>query len=257
MLLQLLSDLHLETEAFDPQPVPGADVLVLAGDIDSRWTAYRRFQGWPVPVLVVPGNHEFDRRELSTAVDEFKHFCRDLGLLPLEGQVMELSDRSGRRVRFVGTVRWTDFEGLGAAERPRALKAAGYFQKVMSATHHGQPFDAEAVAQEGQRCKHWLREALATPHGAQATVVVTHFAPSLRSADPRYGRQPGTASFCNADDDLMPGVDLWLHGHVHARHHYTVEHGPGHPPTRVVCQARGLERKGEAQGFDAQALFSV
>ena len=29
MRLQLLSDLHLETEAFDPEPAPDADVLVL------------------------------------------------------------------------------------------------------------------------------------------------------------------------------------------------------------------------------------
>ena len=33
MKLQLLSDLHLETEAFEPLPAPGAELLVLAGDI--------------------------------------------------------------------------------------------------------------------------------------------------------------------------------------------------------------------------------
>ncbi len=44
--------------------------------------------------------------------------------------------------------------------------------------------------------------------GWDATVVITHFAPSLRSADPRYGMQPGTASFCNADDDLLRRADL-------------------------------------------------
>jgi len=42
MKLQLLSDLHLETEAFDPQPAPGADVLVLAGDIDATWAGFER-----------------------------------------------------------------------------------------------------------------------------------------------------------------------------------------------------------------------
>ena len=35
MRLQLLSDLHLETEVFEPQPAPGAELLVLAGDIDA------------------------------------------------------------------------------------------------------------------------------------------------------------------------------------------------------------------------------
>ena len=36
MKVQLLSDLHLETNpGFTPTPAPGADVLVLAGDIGS------------------------------------------------------------------------------------------------------------------------------------------------------------------------------------------------------------------------------
>ena len=49
MKLQLLSDLHLETEDFQPQAAPGAELLVLAGDIDSRpgWPGYERFAGWP------------------------------------------------------------------------------------------------------------------------------------------------------------------------------------------------------------------
>ena len=87
-------------------------------------------------------------------------------------------------------------------------------------------------------------------------MAITHFAPSLRSADPRYGPQPGTASFCNADDDLLPWADLWLHGHLHCRHDYLVER-PGRPPTRVVCQARGLSNKGEHEGFDPLRTLSI
>ena len=43
MRLQLFSDLHLESEEFTPQPLPGAELLVLAGDIDSGWDALARF----------------------------------------------------------------------------------------------------------------------------------------------------------------------------------------------------------------------
>ena len=88
------------------------------------------------------------------------------------------------------------------------------------------------------------------------SVAITHFAPSLRSADPRYGRQPGTASFCSADDDLIPRADLWLHGHLHCRHDYRVERGSA-VPTRVVCQARGLVDKGEASGYDDAKLIEI
>ncbi len=67
MKLQLLSDRHLETGVFEPQPAPGAELLVLAGDIDSTWAGLDRFAGWPVPVLFVAGNHEFDGRDFDAA----------------------------------------------------------------------------------------------------------------------------------------------------------------------------------------------
>ncbi len=59
---------------------------------------------------------------------------------------------------------------------------------------------------------------------------------------------PARASFCNADDDLLPGAQLWLHGHLHCRHDYRVDHPAG--STRVVSNARGHAWKGEADGHD-------
>jgi len=65
MQLQILSDLHLETESYAPQPATGAELLVLAGDIDSTWEGMALFRDWPVPVIFVAGNHEFDGREMA------------------------------------------------------------------------------------------------------------------------------------------------------------------------------------------------
>jgi hypothetical protein len=138
------------------------------------------------------------------------------------------------------------------------MRAGAYFQRVMRATQHGRPFDAVAVREEALRCREWLAQALSEPAEGRwdATVVVTHFAPSYRSADPRYGEQAGTASFCNADDALLPGADLWLHGHLHCRHDYVVQHADGRS-TRVVSQARGVESKGEPEGFEPLKLIEV
>ncbi len=257
MRLQLLSDLHLETEAFDPEPAPGAELLVLAGDIDSSWVGLERFRGWPVPVIFVAGNHEFDRREFSTAWPALRARCSDLGFTVLECESVVLTSAQGQRVRFVGTTRWCDFDLFGSAGRERAMRAAGYFMRLMAATRHGQPFDAAQARAEALACRSWLEAELRRPPGNwDATVVITHFGPSRRSADPRYGDQPGTASFCNADDDLLPLAQLWIHGHLHCRHDYTVSDGPG-ASTRVVCNARGHARKGEANGFDGLKVFDV
>ena len=251
MRLQLLSDLHLETESYQPLPAPGAEVLVLAGDVDTTWRSFELFHGWPVPVLFVPGNHEFDRRDVDDARQALRAHVTALGVQMLDDESTVLADALGRRVRFVGSTRWSDFDVFGPAGRERALRAGGYFQKVMQSTRHGEAFGVEAVRALALESRGWLAGELARSGDWAATVVVTHFAPSLQSADPRYGRQPGTASFCNDDEDLMPGVDLWLHGHLHCRHDYRIGR------TRVVSNARGHLRKGEADGFDGSRVMEV
>ncbi|MET1537265.1 metallophosphoesterase, partial [Burkholderia sola] len=83
MKIQLLSDLHLEVHPhFVPEPAPGADVLVLAGDIGSyqpgsllqgqdfgleRFSPLPQYAGWPCPVIFVPGNHEYDMQDFDAA----------------------------------------------------------------------------------------------------------------------------------------------------------------------------------------------
>ena len=252
MRLQLLSDLHLETEDFEPQPAPSAELLVLGGDIDSTWQGLARFRDWPVPVILVAGNHEFDNRELDTAWPALREHCAQLGIRLLERESTVITDRSGRRIRFVVTVRWCDFNLFGERGREKAMRAAGYFMRVMRSTQHGEAFGAEAVREEALACRAWLADELArSPGDWDATVALTHFGPSLRSGDPRYGSQAGTASFCNADDDLLPLADVWIHGHLHCRHDYMAG------TTRVVCNARGHARKGEADGYDGLFVVEV
>lgn len=253
MRIQVVSDLHLETEDWRAAPAPGAELLVLAGDIDSRWDGLAQFRGWPVPVLFVAGNHEFDGREMRTAGDALRAHCEALGLRMLEREREVRTGTDGRRIRFVGTTRWCDFDLFGDAQRERVLRAAGYFMKVQRSTIDGRPFDAAAVRVEALACRDWLAAELTRDGDWDATVAITHFGPSFRSADPRYGAQPGTASFCNADDELLPLADLWIHGHLHCRHDYQVPHADG--TTRVVCNARGHGKRGEPEGYDG--LFTV
>ncbi|MFZ4550681.1 MAG: metallophosphoesterase [Aquabacterium sp.] len=259
MNIQILSDLHLETEDFEPQAAPDADLLVIAGDVDSTWEGLSLFANWPVPVLYVPGNHEFDRRDVDEALIGLRDHARQLGLTLLSQDHIVLPAPDGRRIRFLGTTRWCDFNLFGEAHRAKPMRAASYFVNVMRATRYGLPFDPEAVRVEALQCRQWLQDTLSQPPTPDApwdaTVVITHFGPSLRSADPRYGRQPGTASFCNADDDLMPGVDLWLHGHLHCRHDYVVTHDRGR--TRVVSNARGHGHKHESDGYDGLRCVRV
>ena len=99
-------------------------------------------------------------------------------------------------------------------------------------------------------CQDWLSTALDAPFDGP-TVVVTHFAPSLRSADPRYGETPGTAGFCNALDALLPKAQLWLHGHLHCPSDYKVDQ------CRVMANPLGYAHKGEQLRFQAQQVIGL
>jgi Calcineurin-like phosphoesterase len=259
LTLQILSDLHLETESHTPQHAPGADLLVLAGDIDTRWQALSAFAGWPVPVVFVPGNHEYDGRDVDEAQTQLRERCASLGIRMLSCDAWVWAAPDGRRIRFVGATRWCDFDLQGEAFRAKATRAAGYYLRHMNASRHGQPLNATAMRELALAELAWLTQTLhdtSTPANPwDTTVVVTHFAPSARSADPRYGVQPSTASFCNADDALLPLASLWIHGHLHWRADYQVPHPNG--PSRVVCNPRGHSKKGEPDGFNGVFTVSI
>jgi hypothetical protein len=263
MNIQLLSDLHLEGHPhWLPTPAPGADVLVLAGDIgsyqvnsqltdtDFGLARFSPLQGWPTPVLFVPGNHEYDNLVFEEAHQRLRETCARLGITWLERETITLQAR-GRTVRFIGTTLWSDFDSLVPLDatltqqlkaRDKAYRAANFYLRTTGSTIQGEPLLAEQVRTLSLQCQHWLREALAQPFDG-ATVVVTHFAPSLQSADPRYGLTPGTAGFCNAMEDLLPQARLWLHGHLHCPSDYTLK------GCRVVANPLGYARKNEQDAF--------
>jgi hypothetical protein len=274
MKIQLLSDLHLEVHPhFVPIPAPGADVLVLAGDIGSYQAGtllgtfgddadfgLQRFSNWPVPVLFVPGNHEYDGLEFEQAHVRLREVCERWGLVWLEREEVVLQG-----VRFLGTTLWSDFEAfitdddtLGDAlkKRDKAFRAANFYLRKNHSLRDAQPVLAEAVREQSLLCQQWLRSALADPFGGP-TVVVTHFAPSLQSADPRYGLTPGTAGFCNALDDLLPLARLWLHGHLHAPSDYLHRSASGASGCRVVANPLGYARKQEQSRFQPEACIAL
>jgi len=290
MNIQLLSDLHLETHPhFAPQPAPGADVLVLAGDIGSYQTGsmlldhqdadfglarFSPLNGWPTPVLFVPGNHEYDNLDWDEAHTRLQETCVRLGITWLEREVVILQG-----VRFVGTTLWADFDALGPLAgkgipnplvdkipahfshpnsqytrqlkaRDKAFRAANFYLRKTGGTRGGEPWLAEPLREQALLCQSWLSHALSAPFDGP-TVVVTHFAPSLLSADPRYGHTPGTAGFCNALDALLPQARLWLHGHLHCPKDYI------HNGCRVVANPLGYARKGEQAGFVNEFVISL
>lgn len=277
MRIQLFSDLHLERNSdFRPRFAPDVDVVVLAGDIGSyqpgsrltgddfgleRFSPLRPGSSFS-KVLYVPGNHEFDSLDFDETYARLRDTCERLGITWLEREVAMVGG-----VRFVGTTLWTDFEALVGSPnnigrqielRNKAYRAANFYLNKNTTLKLGEPVLAEGIRAMALECQAWLRTALAAPFDG-VTVAVTHFAPSLLSADPRYGLTPGTSGFCNALDELLPLADVWMHGHLHCANDYVVNgHKDGQPWTcRVVANPLGYVSKGEQAAFLEKMVIEV
>jgi hypothetical protein len=277
MRIQLISDLHLENyPGFVPRAAADVDVLILAGDIGSyqagsrldsddfglgRFSPRRPQGGWP-RVFYLPGNHEFDALDYDATYRRLRRTCDDLGIEWLERETITVG-----AVRFIGSTLWSDFEAL-AKSKPtpakqtqaleKAYRAANFYLSKNTTFRNGEPMLAEDMRVLALDCQRWLLDALSSPFDG-VTVTVTHFAPTLRSADPRYGLTPGTAGFCNALDHLLPLSQIWMHGHLHCPNDFVVSGAEGGKPfsCRVVANPRGYPEKGEDRAFDEQFVIEL
>lgn len=271
--IQLLSDLHLETHPhFVPEVAPTADILVLAGDVGSyqtgsmlvdhadadfglaRFSPRRDLAAWPVPVFFVPGNHEYDGMPFEEAHERLQETCERLHIIWLHQRVHVVNG-----VRLIGCTLWSDFEALVPQHGPltqqlkareKAERAANFYLRKTGTTFKGEAFLSDAVRAQALADQAWLAQTLSEPF-LGPTVVVTHFAPTLKSADPRYGLTPGTAGFCNALDHLLPKANLWLHGHLHCAQDYV------HMGCRVAANPLGYARKNEQLAFEPKKTWRI
>ena len=115
MLIQYASDLHLEfLERRHPgvrliEPAPGAEVLILAGDIHHADRAVEVFGNWPCPVIYVAGNHE----SYGTEILKVHAQIRERVLARTSGSAFHFLENEAvviGRVRFLGTTLWTDYQ---------------------------------------------------------------------------------------------------------------------------------------------------
>jgi Icc-related predicted phosphoesterase len=264
MKLQVLSDLHFEVNReFAPVIHPECDVLVLAGDVGIAGRghfktglarvaeAVRRAQEVSPTaarhVLFIPGNHEYDRQDWDVAHAEIRSLCESAGF-----RFFDHCDEVIEGVRFLGVTLWSDFDLLGIAERDKAMRSASRYLMSTGTSRAGSAFRADAVRELGVENYQWLHGRLSDAENAcDKTIVITHFAPSKLSADPRYGLVPATASFCNDYEHLLPKANLWIHGHLHHCVDYW-QFG-----CRVVSNPLGYAKKGEQDAFKPCAVIEM
>lgn len=229
----LMSDLHREVSLFSPPPsLALADIVVLAGDIDTGLKGVEWAATLGKPVVYVTGNHEYDGHDvvkLDAQLREFQLAHPNVHVLQEDRAIIG-------GVRFLGCTLWSDFEFFGYNNKAFCMEAAQHsMPEYKKAQCNGKPLLVADTLERHNRQRQWLKAMLGIPFDGP-TVVVTHHAPHVNSIAPQYRHDGLTASFVSNMEDVLGRPILWCHGHTHQRVDYWVD------DTRVISHPRGYHK---------------
>jgi len=259
MIVRYLSDLHFEFQRdggrslVDSLPTD-CDVLVLAGDIGvahggsllrGLQLVLERFAA--IPVLFVPGNHEFYGSGAPRYLDDAQRARR-------KGQekVRDVCDRLASHANFVGGVDpW--------AWSHRGVKFVGATMWFGSP-----PLDAPTHLMGDYRmipgfeswCTRESRAHLAFLERSvdSRTVVVTHHLPHEAAVGPRFRGHPLTQFYVHPDAEAVihdASPIAWIHGHSHEALRERVGE------TLLLRNPFGYAPRDLVEGFSAEATLEV
>ncbi len=244
MNIQLKSDLHWEEDVHSTRVIPSspemddnyvspkADVLVLAGDMINAKEAHidyllHRFKDITIPILYVPGNHEYWDCNFIDAKDLLKKKLKDTNITLLDRDDAFIVDEQGDQAIFVGATLWTNLI------RPDKAFIAGRtkdFERIKGMTTNS--WSNRHV----HELAHIERILDYRDYKDYKKVVITHYLPSSKSVPPQHKGNDLNCIFVADDAEgiiVQHQPELWLHGHTHDSNDYLIG------KTRVVSNPKG------------------
>ena len=267
MKCALLSDLHIEWVSGEFS-LPDADVLCLVGDIISfspqiflssieESAAKRRFfellnsaTSKYKFVFYVPGNHEY----YGTTFDDAKRQLQDLmstynNLVVLDNDRFVVDD-----VQFLGSTLWSSLNN----RHPLTVIAAQQFLNDYSNIQKDPATLAtvDDFLDLHDKSVQWFNTVLndSVTQNVNKTIVLTHYAPSFSSVNPRFVGDPSTGAFCSDLDNLIlhnTCINVWAHGHTH----WNVDYMLG--STRVLSNQKGSNRESISNMWRPNFTFEI
>jgi len=270
MKISICSDIHLEFGPIELVNKDGADVLVLSGDIciandlldvDNTNVArsnkfhefFQQCSNEFQSVMYVSGNHEHYHGDFAkTHQILFDRLSYLPNIFVLDKEIVTDGD-----VMFVGSTLWTDMDNgneraiNNAHDRMNDYVHIDNSNRMVNYKVPSDPlnrnsppvfktrpgkFSPQASIDEHEHCIGFIRDVV-DDNPTKTIVVVGHHAPSLRSLDIAFGRDPAVypAYASNLDDFIRarPQIKLWTHGHIHCPQDYMIGQ------TRIVSNPRG------------------
>jgi predicted phosphodiesterase len=267
MIVQLVSDLHIEHRSYKWQQSPAADVVVIAGDMGPFYHCQdalgKLLKNISTRVILVAGNHDrygtcsrlradghFEiNRRMRAFIDQFPH----VSLLNDECEVYN-------GVCFIGTPLYTDFSLYGDPEEATHAAAIGIsdftcIQVESDNDEHPKPrlIQPEDYIAAHNYARRFIAKAIAE-HPETPTVVISHWLPSAQCIVPFFRQRkflPLNPYFASDCEDLMGGqVKLWCYGHSHSPSDVRIK------GTRVVANPRGYDSQ-ENVHYNSQFIIEI
>lgn len=264
MKFQIFSDLHQEhfnsyTEKYGKIQVrPDVSVVFLLGDIsfglNSFKYAAKLYQEFGVPVVWIPGNHEFYGYEINDLLNKYQKINYE-GVIKLLGLPSDnINDNMCiiNGVRICGGTLWTNYKLYEGSNRlPTQYDAAvscriNDYNRIRNKDVLFTALDSIKLHEINYNV---IKSILDIPYEGK-TLVASHHGPHSGSVHPRYSPSiysldskielPGenrsfilNPGFCSYLPELLEKADVWIHGHVHDSMDYMVGN------TRVITNPRG------------------
>jgi predicted phosphodiesterase len=244
-ILGLMSDIHLGQADYPRPTAIGADLLILAGDI-ANGTEGIDWASGAQRIAYIPGNHEIHGGAVPSSIAAMRHAASltpNVTFIQNGAAVFDLPDEPGLsdgerlnrfRLRVLGCTLWTDFELYGDIDAAM-ISADARFTGLRKMRGSGALVSAAEIRALHIESRRFLETALAETGDWQATAVVTHHAPSIRSIHPNFQGDAAAPGFASDLESLIEEhqPDYWLHGHTHFSCDYTIGR------TRILSRQRG------------------
>lgn len=268
MKIRIMSDLHLDPTWFLPLDIPHTrdeheTVLVIAGDAAEQKKAVPfilemmdRFRH----VILVPGNHEYYGGNTKRTPEKIMECIEaNVGANPDNFSLLDRSEIVIDDVVFIGATLWTDFDGHSPLLMELASERMNDYRKIRTGPPN-KPWQRKLRPDDVylMHCKdrdyitHRVREWERTE---KKVVVISHHAPTHKSIDHRFVGNALNGCYYSDQSNLIldRDIDLWIHGHVHQRHDYTLPDDL----TRIVCNPRGYVSAKKQEQTEFDPLFTI
>ena len=242
-----ISDLHMTKDEVEGGAtfgdIPRADLAVVLGDLSSDMTANLKWVAKVVrphmPVVYVPGNHDFHGRGIIQASAEGRAFARRLGIHYLDEDVAVVAG-----VRFVGGTFWSDYatdihgDGLSREEVVKRNMANSIdksdYKRILNCEKNAERLRPWHTVAIHERTRGLIKRTVSRRYDGP-TVVLTHHGALAGASQPGFETSLTQPSYTSDQTDILleHSPDMWLFGHIHN----TLSTKIGR--TKVACNPRG------------------